>query len=497
MNTQSGRGLAAVLAMTMLATLTGTRASAQQNFKVLASFDETDGFEPDGALVQGLDGNLYGTTYYGGDGLEDGTIFRITPTGTLTMLYSFCAQSGCADGTVPVGGLLLATDGNFYGTTFGGGAHRAGTVFRVTPGGSLTTLYSFCAQAGCPDGAEVLAPLIQGTDGNFYGTSEAGGSKNSGTVFRITPAGKFTRLHSFCALQDCKDGLYPGAPLIQATDGSFYGTTLEGGDNNTCLHGTCGTVFRITGTGTFTTLHSFDGLDGSYVDGLVQGSDGDFYGTTTWGGAQNWGTVFKMTPSGTLTTIYSFCTQTNCTDGSGPPSDETSSTLIEGNDGNFYGTTYYGGIDYQDCPPYGCGTVFKITPAGSLTTLHSFNGSAGAFPQGLAQATNGAFYGATFAGGSGRSCYQRCGTVFGITVGLGPFVETLPHTGKTGAAVEILGTDLTGATGVTFNGISATFNVASSSEITTTVPSGAKSGPVEVVTPGGTLRSNVPFRVVQ
>jgi uncharacterized repeat protein (TIGR03803 family) len=213
---------------------------------------------------------------------------------------------------------------------------------------------------------------------------------------------------------------------------------------------------------------------------MVQGTDGNFYGTTESGGGDTVGTVFKITPGGTLTTLHSF----DSTDGSAPVAG-----LIQAADGNFYGTTDIGGTN-------GCyGTVFKITPGGTLTTLHSFDNSDGADPQAaLFQGTNGKFYGTTEARVI-NVCSGGCGTVFSLSVGLGQFVETLPTSGTVGAAVKILGTNLTGATRVTFNGTAATFTVISKSEITTTVPTGATTGKVHVVTPSGTLKSNVPFRV--
>ena len=202
------------------------------------------------------------------------------------------------------------------------------------------------------------------------------------------------------------------------------------------------------------------------------------------GGAHGHGTVFRITPSGTLTTLYSFCSQSACTDGATPYAG-----LIQATDGNLYGTTAGGGARNND------GTVFKITPTGTLTTLHRFcfqSGCAdGAGPlSGLIQATDGNLYGTTDAGG-----VDGFGTVFRLNVDLGPFVETLPASGKVGAAVKILGTNLTGATSVSFNGTGAAFEVVSASEISTTVPTGATTGTVQVVTPDGTLSSNVPFRV--
>jgi uncharacterized repeat protein (TIGR03803 family) len=229
-----------------------------------------------------------------------------------------------------------------------------------------------------------------------------------------------------------------------------------------------------------TTLHSFDGTNGRnpYADGLVQGTDGNFYGTTFNGGANGHGTMFKITPGGILTTLHSF----HGTDGNGT---SPQARLVQGTDGNFYGTTSIGGGHNK-------GTVFKITPGGTLTTLHRFHGTDGSYPYaGLVQGTDGNFYGTTLIGGANLND----GTVYSLSAGLGPFVETRPVCGKVGAAVIILGYNLIGTTDVSFNGTAAAFTVVSSTEITTTVPDGATTGKVEVTTPSGTLTSNVNFHV--
>jgi uncharacterized repeat protein (TIGR03803 family) len=485
-----------------------------QGFATLHAFDNTHGANPYAGLVQGTDGNLYGTTTNGGAN-GYGTVFRIPPAaaqptaqggpnavGTVpiitqgepfAMLHSFCSQSDCPDGANPYAGLVQDTNGNFYGITYYGGANREGTVFKITPSGTLTTLYSFCSQSECTDGDQPHAGLVQGTDGNLYGTTYYGGANGQGTVFKITPSGTLTTLYSFCSQSGCTDGDDPYAGLVQAADGNFYGTTVSGGANND------GTVFKITPSGTLTTLYSFcsqsgctDG-DQPYA-GLVQGTDGNLYGTTYYGGAgayesecpdsEGCGTVFKITPGEPPTTLYSFCSQSGCTDGAGPYAG-----LVQATDGNLYGTTYYGGA--SDACDGGCGTVFKISRSGLLTTLHSFDYTDGNEPYaGLVQDTNGNFYGTT--SGAGAHGY---GTVFSESVGLPPFVKTQPTSGMVGEAVKILGANLTGATGVIFHGHWAAFKVVSSSLITTTVPAGATTGPVEVVTPSRTLFSNMPFQV--
>src|SRR5580658_3905800 len=454
-----------------------------QTLTSLFSFDGTDGADPYAGLVQATNGDFYGTTNGGPTGTY-GTVFKITLSGTLTTLYSFCSQSGCPDGEYPYAGLVQATNGDFYGTTSQGGANgNYGTVFKITPSGTLTTLYSFCSQTNCTDGYNPEGGLVQATNGDFYGTTSQGGAYLTegygyGTVFKITPSGTLTTLHSF----DEADGNFPTAALVQATNGDFYGTTEEDGPNGN------GTVFKITPSGTLTTLYGFDGTDGEYpVGGLVQATNGDFYGTTDAGGANSYGTVFKITPGGTLTTLHSFCSQgsaPDCTDGQEPRAG-----LVQATNGDFYGTTYAGGAN-------GSGTVFKITLSGTLTTLYNFCSQSGctdgADPYaGLVQDTDGAFYGTASEGGG--ASYD--GTVFSLSVGLGPFVKTRPTSGKVGADVKILGTDLTGATSVSFNGTAAVFEVVSGAEITTTVPAGASSGTVQVVTPSGTLSSNVSFRV--
>src|SRR5579872_3530376 len=166
-----------------------------QTFQTAVTFNEANGAVPTDVLVQGTDGNLYGTTQYGGKN-DFGTVFRLSLSGTLTTLYSFCSQSQCVDGSLPDAGLVQGTDGNLYGTTFWGGTQDQGTIFKITPSGSLTTLYSFCTLANCADGENPHAGLVQASDGNFYGTTSAGGPTNSGVIFRITPGGKLTPLYS-------------------------------------------------------------------------------------------------------------------------------------------------------------------------------------------------------------------------------------------------------------------------------------------------------------
>jgi uncharacterized repeat protein (TIGR03803 family) len=456
-------------------------ASPAQTFTSLFSFDYgTRGNYPGwGGLVAATNGDLYGTTADGGakGGGGYGTIFKMTPSGRLTTVHRFDGT----DGAEPLAGLIQATNGDLYGTT-SGVSNGTGTVFKITPSGTLTTIYHFCSKSDCRDGYYPYAGLVQGTDGNFYGTTYQGGANFDGTIFKITPSGRLTTLHSFDSV-----GSVGSAGLIQATNGYFYGTTEFGGANSQ------GSVFKMSPGGTLTTLYSFcpqiPCTDGEApFSGLVQASDGNLYGTTLYGGLQNCpnsscGTVFKITPSGTLTTLYSFCSQYNCPDGAYPEG-----ALVQATDGNLYGTT--SGI-------YGVGTIFKITLGGRLTTLYTFcsqkNCNDGTYPSAaLVQDTNGTLYGTTDDGGT-----YNLGTIFSLSVSLGPFVELQETSGKVGAAVNILGTDLTGGTSVTFNGKAAVFKVVSASFIKTTVPEGATSGTVKVKTPRGTLKSNVVFRVTK
>jgi uncharacterized repeat protein (TIGR03803 family) len=485
---------------------------AQTTFNTLVNFDGTNGANPYNiALIQGPDGNLYGTTFAGGQyGL--GTVFNVTPTGNLTTLWSFAGAP--ADGANPMAGLVLGTDGNFYGTTSSGGANGFGTVFSMPLGGVVSIMYSFCSLALCADGDSPEAPLIQAADGNFYGTTAYGGTAcaptgcNGGTVFRITSIASGGMLTSLFGL-DPVSGQVPEAALVQAPNLDFYGTTTMAGS------GCCGTVFSITsfGQGGLTAIYNFAfGATGADPQAaLSQASNGIFYGTTPLSGANNGGAVFSITSGGTLATLYSFCSLTSCADGSTPVAG-----LIQATNGIFYGTTALGGtrngggshgLCLEDAELVdGCGTIFEIKATGQRKTLHNFdgndgfNGTDGSVPLGgnaLVQATNGTFYGTTFSGGPNAEGLGnlRDGTLFSLSVGLAPFVKTLPTAGKVGTAVIILGTDLAGATSVTFNGTEAVYTVVSPTEITTTVPTGATSGKVEVVTPSGTLTSNVKFRV--
>jgi uncharacterized repeat protein (TIGR03803 family) len=435
-------------ALALLVALTGiaTERVQAQTFTTILAFGNVDGNHPTAALIQATDGNLYGTTMNGGAN-NFGTVFKITTRGSLTTVYSFCEQPNCLDGGTPITPVIQATDGDFYGVTGYGGANcdnsqQCGTVFSLMLDGKLTTLNSFCSGVistdGCLNGEFFGAGLVQASNDDFYGITTGGGANGYGSVFKITHAGVLTTEVSF---NGTTDGANPFAGLVQATNGFLYGTT----------GGYPATVFDMTEHGRLTTLAILSGLS---MATLIQATDGNLYGSTTGGGSNGRGSIFKISPAGVITTLYNFCSQPNCADGTNPWS-----ALSQGSDGNFYGVTQYGGIGA------GC------------------NGH-------LTQATDGNFYGTTWLGGN------NYGTAYRLSVGLSPFIALQTAFGKEGATVKILGTRLTGVTSVTFNGTPATFTVnATRTAITATVPAGATTGTVIVTTSGGVLSSNKPYTV--
>jgi uncharacterized repeat protein (TIGR03803 family) len=468
-----------------------------QTYTTLFSFDQTNGWSPAGIPTQGIDGNFYGTTMFGGaEGSFDGTAFKITPAGKQTVLHNFCSVANCADGDDPFWGLTLATDGNFYGTASAGGANSGGTLFKMSSAGKLAVLYNFCGSSdgNCTDGGTPEGGVIQGIDGNFYGTARSGGNgplcfSNGycGAIFKVTRTGTESVLYNFCSQPNCTDGVEPIAPLVQGTDGNFYGSTSSAAGNENP------TIFKITPAGKLTTLYTFTGTglqQVSGVSGLIQATDGNFYGTTARGGTNGNGLAFKITPGGTLTTLYNFCSVGGCLDGADPLGG-----VIQGSDGNLYGTTSEGGANANGTNG---GILFRMTLSGAITTLYTFcsksNCADGDFPPAPpVQGTDGNFYGFAQGGIGNEPLY---GVVYKLSTGLAPFIKFLPAGGKVGSEVGILGNGLTGTTSVTFNGTAATFKVVSSTLITVNVPTGATSGVLQVVTPSRTLSSLVSFHVL-
>jgi len=454
-------------------------SSGAQTFTTVFDFDNTNGAEPN-FLVQGDDGNLHGTTTAGGV-RKAGTVFQLTPDGKLTTLYSFCSRKNCTDGYEPLS-LVQTSDGSWFGLTSTGGfkssscAFGCGTLFQLTPSGALRVLHSFCSQTNCTDGASPTPQLIQAADGKFYGTTKFGGAYNQGTIYSLTSSGNFTVLYNFCYPTNCSGGQLPWVGLIQANNGVLYGTTAFGG-----TMGGGGTIYRITTNGNFSSLYGFTNGEEAAPDALIQGADGNLYGTSLSVGTG--GTVFKFSAGGTYTTLHTFCLQSGCPDGYGPYGG-----LTQGSDGGLYGITPNGGSGSG-------GTIFEITRTGTFVLPHSFCAGGGSCPDGyvplaLIQGTNGLFYGVTQSGGIGY------GTVYSLSMGLGPFVKATSTFGRVGMTIGVLGNNLIGTTSVTFNGTSASFTVVSDTYITASVPTGATTGTIEVITSSGTLSSNVPFRVL-
>jgi uncharacterized repeat protein (TIGR03803 family) len=422
-------------------------------FSVLYSFpfDTSTNVAPNGmfpvaGLLQGPDGNFYGVTSGGGSsGTNDcqpvqgifgcGTIFKLTPGGTLTLLHSFCGIGGCGslstDGADPRGRLAIGPDGNLYGTTQQGGAYNggynSGTIFRISLSGAYEIVHDFSGGSGTGDGNGPTAGLTLASDGNFYGTTQFGGTSVFGTVFKMDLAGTVTILQSFSQFDS--NGAEPMGALIQASDGNLYGTCYSGGASNS------GTVFRLSTSGTFTKIYDFTVADiGVYPKaGVIQASDGNLYGVTPGGGI-GLGSIYQLTLGGVATAEASF----ENASGNFPEGG-----LVQGSDGNFYVTSSSGG-----------GVSNGVTDAGTIDV----------FMSGLPLPKPGILGFVPSSGPVGTK----------VTIGLGPYL---------------------GATSVKFNGTSATFKVPGSEFITTTVPAGATSGFISVTTPGGTTVSKGKFTV--
>jgi uncharacterized repeat protein (TIGR03803 family) len=412
------------------------RIDAQGNHTVIHTFDSATGAYPYSGLVLGSDGSLYGTTHAGGD-FSGGTVYRIDPQGNHSVLCSFNPAAG--DGSPFLGGLVEGSDGSFYGTTTNGGPSDLGTIYRVDGLGNYTRLHSFDVAGG---GYQPYGALVLASDGNFYGTTNNGGAFGVGDVFRMDHQGNHTVIHSF--ENSTLSGYSPLAGLVEGSDGLLYGTTTNGGQFNS------GTIFRINTTGSFELVHSFNGSDGylPYEDPLIQASNGNLYGVSRSGGGTTVGTLFKITTGGTFTHLRSFGTNLQNPrrviqgiDGRlyGTALDRgdhnlggvyrfdlASSTrtvlhefqanegrtqiagVIQASDGNFYGTTDTGGAE-------GAGTVFKLTPSGTHSILYAFlyTDGTGASPYGtLYQASDGNLYGMTVSGGAAGGY----GTIFRLTL---------------------------------------------------------------------------------
>jgi uncharacterized repeat protein (TIGR03803 family) len=417
--------------------------------------------QPSGRLVQGRNGELFGTSL-DPNAYSTGAAFDMTTKGTAAILYAF----NPATGGNSVGGLTLATDGNYYGAADDGGTYNDGVLYRVSPTGTYTVLHDFTGA----DGSGPESPPIQASDGNFYGTTS--GSQGSPTVYKYTRSGTFTTLYTF---NDETYGDLVAAGLVQGSDGNLYGVAVSGGVNDQY-----GTVFKLTTSGKLLGYYAFPGGSGGAnpYGALIQASDGYFYGTTYNGGYPldfGYGTVFRMDQNLAVTILYSFDPYT---EGVHP-----SAGLIQGTDGNLFGALEFGGTN-------NLGALFQITTSGAYAQLYDFSASVGQYPGSpLMQDTSGLFYSTSYQGGA-----YGFGSVYSLNMGLGPFIAFVSATGKVGQTAEILGQNLKGTTSVTFNGVPATsLSVKSGTYMRAVIPTGATTGKVVVTTPKGVLTSNKNF----
>lgn len=375
-----------------------TLAAYNPVFHAMSATNGADGQGPQGDLAVDGSNNLYGANFYLGASVQrcgctlGGTVVKITPNGTTTALHTFTGP----DGLDPSTSLLLAKDGNLYGMTAGGGDYGSGAAFVVSRSGtSFTLLHSFGGPAN--DGAQPWhGRLVQAADGKFYGTTSKGGTHDLGVVFRMAPTGAVTVLHHFAGAP--ADGATPRGGLTLGSDGNLYGTTLCGGANE--KPGTCaGTVYRITTAGTFTLLHSFDADPAAATGAMPQAApteaNGQLYGTTTGGGAGGFGTVFRVSKDGTgFAAVHDFgggvMGVAGSLDGAAPVG-----RLLLATDGWLYGTTSQGGPNTLIYPK-GDGTVFRVSPTNAYQLLHAFGSVAGdgAHPvTGLSQNLKGQVFG--------------------------------------------------------------------------------------------------------
>lgn len=398
--------------MVMLLTVGSVRGGIM--FTTLVSFTGTNGLCPGASpycgLTPGADGNFYGTTANGGSN-RLGTIYRVTTGGAFTSIFSFNGTNGAN----PYAALTVGGDGNFYGTTYAGGVSNCGTIFSITTNGAFTNLFSFRGTNNPYPGTSPGAALTQASDGSFYGTADYGGLTNAsyggfgyGEVFQFMTNGTVT----VPAVFGNTNGAYPSGGLILGRDGDFYGTTAYGGNGITGSFPGYGTIFKMSPGGTLTNLYLFTGSgDGGFIyTGLIQGSDGYLYGGAFNGGSTGYGTLFKVSTNGSFVPLHTF---------SASESGSPYGGMTEGSDGNFYGTVY--GYDA------GYGAIFSVTPDGVFTNLFSFNNSDGSYPEGvLIQGADGNFYGTTSQGGA-----NGLGTIFQLSVPLPPVIKTPTRTNGT------------------------------------------------------------------
>lgn len=426
---------------------------------------------------------LYGTTSTGGLS-GGGTVFQVPASGDPS-LWTLPLPGTAGAGSAA--GLALGRDGSLYGAAQHGGPNGAGTIFKISPSGDCTVLHAFSALTFShslgvfvnAEGATPKSGLIADGVGNLYGVAFAGGASGLGTLFKVTPQGGFTVLHTFSG----PDGAQPIGSLTRARNGTLYGTTFGGGTAG------AGTVFQFAG-GVLSTLYSFTGnADGAQPSSaLLLDPSGDLYGAAATGGIGRSGTLFRITQSGKFTRLYAF----SPTDSTGANLDGAFPTaaLIRGLDGALYGAAATGGANAT-------GTLFRLSPSNAFSVLYTFSAideqltnDDGAFPAGaLLQSRDGNLYGATARGGIGHS-----GTVFKLT--LVPVLSHFsPTSGPIGTVVTLAGINLTEALSVTVNGVPAPFTILSDTVLTLTIPPGATTGRIDVVNPFGRGLTGARFKL--
>lgn len=471
--------------LTMLAVvvmIAGASVPAQaQTPTVIYNFPAYNGdaCQPEGALVQGRDGYMYGTGGCSSNGSV--AVYKISPAGAESVVTSALPTgwAGCDSG------LTLGSDGNFYGTCQSGNSTNFGAIYRLTPSGTVTDLHDFTDVTG--DGFPEQPP-IQASDGNLYGTTGTPELSHCGTVYRLTAAGVYKTLHTFSG-GDCGSSM-----LVQGSDGNLYGTLTTcsiAGTNEGC-------VYKISTAGVFKEIYGFTSTPGGQnpCTGVIQGKDGKLYGATNQGGANGSGDIFKLTTAGAgHTDLHDFNNPTDASCVNNENANTVLLNLLQVTDGSFYGVNpAYG--------PNGNGSIYKLTTTNAFSAFLFPNPPVeGGQPAGtLIQNTNGLVYGTTPSGGNNPSCtFSTCyGTLFSISTGDAAFVKLEPtqKAGIVGTQVGMFGQGFSNSSVVKFGGIASTsVTLSGTTYLTAVVPSGAHTGAVTVTTGSTTLTSPQTYKV--